>query len=103
MGLVLSHWVDQHFAPGSDKSGVPGVLKTKLLEILTTATNFDETSSDHYTLQKEASDLLGLLQRHGLETAQMCMLRPMQMTLTEMASLSNVDLLQGCEGSRLYC
>ena len=51
IGLVLSHWVDRHYKVTSDKSEVPAALKTKLLELLTTATNFDETKNDHYTLQ----------------------------------------------------
>ena len=54
-------------------------------------TNFDETRSDHYALQKEAADLLKLyISRAGpMADEAVANLRPMKMTLVEMGSLCN--------------
>ena len=54
-------------------------------------TNFDETRSDHFALQKEAADLLKLYSSRAGPMADEAVvnLRPMQMTLVEMGSLCN--------------
>ena len=43
-------------------------------------------------MQKEAAELLVLLQRHRIDSPQFCVLTPLKMTLAEMASLANVSI-----------